>query len=90
MKTLWSGVFSNVVSRNLVNRIVLFLWLIVVIVIQELEGASMMIENGGWPWSEAVTTEDKSINGKLAVVVIWRTNGDHLHALSEWQNLGEG
>ncbi|XP_066845245.1 LOW QUALITY PROTEIN: uncharacterized protein [Anser cygnoides] len=90
MKTLWSGVFSNVVSRNLVNRIVLFLWLIVVIVIQELEGASMMIENGGWPWSEAVTTEDKNINGKLAVVVIWRTNGDHLHALSEWQNLEEG
>ena len=41
----------------------MFLWLIVVIVIQE--GASMIIENGEWPWSEAVTTEDKSIHGKL-------------------------
>uniref|UniRef100_A0A8B9BUJ2 Uncharacterized protein n=1 Tax=Anser brachyrhynchus TaxID=132585 RepID=A0A8B9BUJ2_9AVES len=90
MKTLRSGIFSNIVCRNLVNRIVLFAWLIVVVVvIQELESASMITENGEWPWSEAVTTEDKSINGKLAVVVMWQTNGDHLHTLSQWQKLGE-
>ena len=45
------------------------------------EDASMIIENGERPWSEAVTTKDKSINGKLAVVVIWRTNDDHLDTL---------
>ena len=47
MRTLWSGVFGNIVGRKFVHRIVLFLWLIVVIVIQE--GASVIIENGGWP-----------------------------------------
>ena len=87
MRTLRLGVFGNMVGRRFVHRIALFLWFIVVIVIQE--GASVIIENGGWPWTEAVTTEDKNLNGKLSVMVIWRTNSNYLCKPSEWQKLGE-
>ncbi|XP_071895524.1 uncharacterized protein [Anas platyrhynchos] len=88
MRTLRLRVFGNMVGRRFVQRIVLFLWLIFVIVIQE--GASVTIENGGWPWTEAVTTEDKNLNGRLSVMVIWRTNVNYLYKPSEWQKLGEG
>ncbi|XP_042660992.1 uncharacterized protein LOC122154684 [Tyto alba] len=79
MSTLGSRIFNNPAFRKSVEKIIF----VIIIINQRLERA----ESAEWPWSEALTTEDRNITGKLAVIVLWRTDADYPYMLPKWEKL---
>ncbi|XP_042656327.1 uncharacterized protein LOC122154120 [Tyto alba] len=91
MSTLGLRIFNNPAFRKSIEKIIF----VIIIVNQRLERA----ESAEWPWSEALTTEDRSITGKLAVIVLWRTDAGYQgpwrkdagypYMLPKWEKLKE-